>query len=173
MSQPFIAEIRVFAGTFAPQGYALCNGQLLPVSQNAALFAVIGTTYGGDGVTSFALPNLQGRANNHMGAGPGLSPYVQGETAGEETHTLIVEEMPAHNHALVAAATETTATPSTSVVLGSPTALIPTYGAAASLTSLSPTSVSPTFDGGAHENRQPYLVLNYIIALFGVFPTRN
>jgi microcystin-dependent protein len=173
MSEPFLGEIRVFCGTFAPQGYAMCNGQLLSIAQNTALFSILGTFYGGNGVSNFALPDLRGRAALHIGQGSGLSPYVLGEQGGEEGHTLTVGEMPAHSHAMAAATTETTATPSPSVVLGTPSALAPAYAVPSSLAQLAPNSVSPAYTTGAHENRQPYLVLNYIIALNGIFPSRN
>ncbi|HYM01972.1 MAG TPA: tail fiber protein [Stellaceae bacterium] len=168
MSEPFLGEIRVFAGNFAPRGWALCNGQVLSISQNTALFSILGTTYGGNGVNNFALPDLQGNAAVHQG-----SSFNLGETAGEESHTLTVEEMPAHTHNLNAAAGAITATPSTAVLLGTPAAQAPAYAAAGALTPLSPNAIAPTTGNQPHENRQPYLVLNYIIALQGVFPTRN
>jgi microcystin-dependent protein len=174
MSEPFIGEIRVFAGNFAPVGYAFCNGQLLSIAQNTALFSILGTTYGGNGTTNFALPDLQGRAALGQGQGPGLQPYVIGEIGGEETVTLTVAEMPVHSHALEGAASQSTAAPGPSVVLGTTSGLVPAYGGANAITPLAPGAISPPPGSGQpHENMQPYLVLNYIIALVGIFPSRN
>jgi microcystin-dependent protein len=173
MSEPLVGEIRVFAGNFAPVGYAFCNGQLMSIAQNTALFSILGTTYGGNGTTTFALPDLRGRAALGFGQGPGLENYDLGQASGEETHVLAIGEMPTHTHQLQGAASQTTATPGPAVVLGTTSGLLPAYGATAT-TPLAPQSIgSPTGSGQPHENLQPYLVLNYIIALLGIFPTRN
>jgi microcystin-dependent protein len=172
MSEPFLAQIQIVAYNFAPKGWAFCNGQLLPIAQNTALFSLLGTTYGGDGRTNFALPNLQGNAPLHVGSGqgPGLNSRVLGEAGGEDKHTLTVPEMPAHTHAFKRddSAVATTGTPSTTTALGKPFAL-KTYGPPNNLVPMG------TQAGGnqPHENRQPYLALNFIIALQGIFPARS
>ncbi|TCV89019.1 phage tail protein [Sulfurirhabdus autotrophica] len=165
---PFVGEIRAVGFNFAPVGWALCNGQLLPISQNTALFSLLGTTYGGNGQTTFALPNLQGRAMMHPGQGPGLTPHFLGETGGTASETLSPSAMPMHNHAFSAATgTATTGTPSgaSSLAAGS----VNTYGTANNLVPMGEVV------GGnqPHNNMQPYLVLNYVIALQGVFPPRS
>jgi microcystin-dependent protein len=171
MSDPFIAEIKMFGGNFAPRGYAFCNGQILPIAQNTALFSLLGTTYGGDGRVTFALPNLQGRSPLGFGQGPGLSPYSLGEQAGEDSHTLIASEMPAHSHELRAADTASTGTPGASVALAA-TATARLYR---SPTNLVATAAPLAASGGGqpHPNRQPYLAVSFIIALQGVFPARS
>ena len=171
MGTPFLGEIKMFAGNFAPRGYALCNGQLLPISQNTALFSIMGTTYGGNGQTVFGLPNLQGSGPLHAGEGPGLSPYALGQQGGEAAHTLNVAEMPSHAHTLHATSTATTGTPSSSTVLAA-TASAKIYGAAGNpVTMASPLGANA--GGQAHENRQPFLGLNFIVSLQGIFPARN
>src|SRR5271157_911831 len=176
MSNPFVAEIRIFCGNFAPTGWAFCNGQILPISQNTALFSLLGTTYGGDGKTTFALPNLQGSFPMHAGgsgAGPGLTPRILGDSSGTGTVTLIASEMPAHMHAPFASAD---AAASTSPVPGSTGAVmlaatsVPVYGALTEPTPLADAAIGPAGGDQPHENRQPYLSLNFIIALQGVFP---
>jgi microcystin-dependent protein len=155
-------------------GWALCQGQLLPISQNAALFSLLGTTYGGDGQSTFGLPDLRGRAALGMGQGSGLQPYVLGQPGGVESVTLTANQFASHTHALQAAATATTATPGSGVVLGTPAAATPTYAAAGTATQLVGSTVSPApGSDGPHENRQPSLAINYIIALFGIFPSQN
>lgn len=168
MADPFVAEIRIFAGNFAPKGWALCNGQLLPLSQNTALFSLLGTTYGGDGKSTFALPNLQGRAPMHPGQGPGLSLRDLGESGGAATVTLLPSEIPAHNHGPlhVHDAAGTSGTPSASKNLARAPGNI--YGPATNLVAM-----GDAIGGAAHYNRQPYLGLNFIIALQGVFPPRG
>ena len=170
MSEPFIAEVRMFGGNFAPRGWAFCNGQLLALSQNTALFALIGTFYGGNGQTTFGLPDLQGRAPIHAGQGPGLTDRSIGEKAGAESVTLTTSQMPAHTHQLKATAAATTGTPSNAVALA-PTSGARIYGPATNLAAMG-ASVSAS-GGQPHENRQPYLALNFIIALQGTFPSRN
>jgi microcystin-dependent protein len=165
---PFVGEIRVVGFNFAPTGWALCNGQLLPIAQNTALFSLLGTTYGGDGRSNFALPNFQGRAVMHPGQGPGLSQRYLGETDGANTETLTQAELPAHNHALSAASgSATTGTPSGSTSLAAGT--VNTYGAANNMVPMGEVV------GGnqPHNNMQPYEVLNFVIALQGVFPPRS
>jgi microcystin-dependent protein len=173
VADPFVAEIRIFPFNFAPKGWAFCAGQLLPLSQNTALFSLLGTTYGGDGKSNFALPNMQGNASMHPGQGPGLSLHDLGETGGSETVTLLESEIPSHPHNLMATAvTGTQSLPtsnSISRVSGATPYLAP---AGAPLVSFSGQAVTPTGGDQPHNNMQPYLTLNYCIALQGVFPAR-
>ena len=178
MSENFLGEIRMFGGNFAPKGWALCQGQLLPISQNSALYSLIGTTFGGDGSTTFALPNLQGRLPVGQGMGPGLSNRVIGESSGSETVSLATATMPAHNHPLYASSTASTqAQIGTGVLTGVPTGsgavLYATVADNPTIESLPPDSVSMTGSGVAHDNLMPSLCITFIIALFGVFPSRN
>jgi microcystin-dependent protein len=168
MADPFVAEIKIFAGNFAPRGHAFCNGQILPIIQNTALFALLGTTYGGDGQTTYALPNLQGRAPLHPGQGPGLSQRVLGETGGAAAVALQTSEIPPHNHGPlhVHDAAGTSGTPGAAKNFARAPGNI--YGPAANLVAMGDAIGS----GATHENRQPYLGLNFIIALQGVFPSR-
>lgn len=175
MADPFVAEIRIFGFNFAPTGWALCNGQILPISQNTALFSLLGTTYGGNGQSTFALPNMQGNAPMHPGQGPGLSLHDLGETGGSETVTLLQSEMPAHSHGLLVAGADVgdERTPvdrsfaRTTGVGGN------LYGAASNLVSMSPNALPPAGGGLPHNNMMPYLTLNFCIALQGVFPPRT
>jgi len=172
MSEPFVAEIRIFAGNFAPRGWAFCNGQLLPVAQNTALFSLIGTTYGGDGRSTTALPNLQGRAPMHPGRGPGLTDRRLGQRGGTETETLNEAQMPSHRHG-ARATTDTAVTnePSNNVlatVLGRGSNLYKTSGATTAMEPLRPTGGSQP-----HDNMQPFLTMNFIIALVGLYPSRS
>ena len=172
MANPFLGEIRAFPFNFAPKGWAFCDGQLMPISQNTALFSLLGTTYGGDGRTTFALPNLQGNAPLGFGQGPGLSLYDLGETGGEEAVTLLQSEIPAHNHA---AACNTNAADSASPggeVWAPEVAGSNAYGSAGG-TAMSPSALSVAGGSQPHNNLQPYLVLNYCIALQGIFPARG
>jgi microcystin-dependent protein len=172
VADPFVAEVRIFPFNFAPRGWAFCNGQLLPISQNTALFSLLGTTYGGDGRSTFALPNLQGRAPLQPGHGPGLSQRELGETGGSDTVALLQSEMPAHTHALQAQATPaTTSLPSTGATLAR-SAGGNAYKAAAPTQPMSAQVVAPVGGGQPHTNMQPYLTLNFCIALQGVFPPR-
>jgi microcystin-dependent protein len=165
-SDPFVAEINLFPFNFCPRGWAWCDGQLLPLSQNTALFSLLGTTYGGDGKTTFALPNLNGRVGMHPGWGPGLSPRYLGETGGSETVTLVHSEIPVHAHALQASpGAATSANPVTAVPGTSESAV---YHATGSATA----TLQPSGGGAPHNNMQPYLTLHYAIALQGIFPAR-
>ena len=169
MSEPFIAEIRIFAGNFAPRNWAFCNGTLLPIAQNTALFSLIGTIYGGDGRTTTALPDLQGRAPMHPGRGPGLTSRRLGEKIGANTVQLTEDQIPQHSHNLMSFTDATTNTPSTSVGIGA----APIYGSSGPTVDMEPGLLSNNGGGQAHENRQPSLGINYIIALQGLYPSRN
>lgn len=175
MSQPFLGQIMIFAGNFAPVGWAFCNGQLLSINQNTALFSLLGTTYGGNGVNTFALPDLRGRVPVHFGQGLGLSPYTQGEIAGTETVTLTQNNLPAHNHLLNAVSGAGTAgAPGPGEFLAQSTARDRIYSNAPTPdTTLSTATIAPTGGGQPADIRQPYLVMNFVIALQGVFPSRN
>ena len=163
MAEPFLSEIRLFSFNFAPKGWAGCNGQLLPINQNQALFSLLGTTYGGNGVTTFGLPNLQGAAPMHQGGGHPL-----GEHAGEQIHTVTLSEMPAHTHLVTASgANGSTAGPAV------PAAVNNAYGPPSNLTPLDPSSLTAAGGSQSHQNMQPFLVLNFCIALQGIFPSRN
>lgn len=176
MSEPFIAEIRIFAGNFAPRGWAFCNGQLLPISQNTALFSLIGTTYGGDGRTTTALPNLQGRAPMHPGRGPGLTDRRLGERGGVETVTLSEAQMPNHNHTLKASAgasdEEGEKSPANRVTGVTQTSR-KLYGPSANLTSMAGQALPNAGGSQPHNNLQPFLTINFIIALIGLYPSRS
>jgi microcystin-dependent protein len=170
MANPFIGEIKLVPYTFAPRDYALCNGQLMDISQNSALFALIGTTYGGDGVTTFALPDLRGRSAIHMGTGPGLSPYVIGEQSGAENVTVTTAQLPIHTHDPVVAGVggaNANSPVAARVASGGPTLYAPTPGSGAQMPLPSSGGSQP------HDNMAPYLVLNWVICLFGIFPSRN
>ncbi len=172
MSEPFIAEIRIFAGNFAPRGWAFCNGQLLPVSQNTALFSLIGTTYGGDGRTTTALPNLQGRAPMHPGRGPGLTARQLGEKGGLNTVTLSELQIPSHTHPQGAATRRPRSeTPTATTVVTE--AGEATYKTSGSNVAMASQAISNTGGSQAHNNVQPLLTLNYIIALVGLYPSRS
>ena len=176
MSEPFIAEIKIFAGNFAPRNYAFCNGQLLPIAQNTALFSLIGTTYGGDGRTTTGLPNLEGRAAMHPGNGPGLSSRRLGEGGGVETVTLTSQQMAQHNHNFGtsgAPASLFAPNANTSVVARANGNAFQTTTNANLVPLKQPETVGNTGGSGAHNNRQPYLTLNFIIALVGTYPSRS
>lgn len=166
MAEPFLSEIRIFSFNFAPRGWAQCNGQFLPINQNQALFALLGTTYGGNGQTHFALPDLRGRVSMHVGQGLSL-----GGRDGQESHTLVLSEMPAHTHQVRGSADGPTATPPTNNFWASNTGFTP-YGTVGN-TAMSAQPVSNVGGSQPHENRAPYLTLNYCIALTGVFPSQN
>jgi microcystin-dependent protein len=165
MSEPFLSEVKIVSFNFAPRGWAFCNGQLLPINQNQALFSLLGTTYGGNGQTTFALPNLQGRIPIHFGNG-----HTLGEAGGAESHTLITSEMPAHTHTFSASnATPNQGTPAGNMWASNSGA----YSSAQPDAIMNPASISNTGGSQPHTNVQPYLVLNFIIALQGIFPSQN
>lgn len=171
MADPFVAEIRIFGGNFAPRGWAFCDGQLLPISQNTALFSLLGTTYGGDGRTTFALPDLRGRSPLHQGQGPGLSSRQLGEPAGVENVTLTQSQIPVHTHALASGGAAVATNPGGNR-FGQP-ASAKIYGPATSMVPMSAAAIGSAGQNQAHGNRQPYLVLSFIIALQGIFPPRS
>ncbi len=176
MADPFVAEIRIFPFNFAPQGWATCDGQLLPLSQNTALFSLLGTFYGGDGRSTFALPNLQGSAALHHGQGSGLSDRVIGEQSGTETVNLLITEIPAHTHAVNAKNAGGTASPNGFVWgTSNATKLAANFyaPAAASPVDMNPLALSISGGSSPHNNMMPYLTLNFCIALQGVFPARG
>ena len=184
MSTPYLGEIRMFAGNFAPRGWAMCNGQLLSISSNSALFAILGVTYGGNGTTTFALPNFMGRVPVHLGSLAGGSTYVEGQFSGSESVTLLQTQMPMHTHVAIGGQQVTSAEGGQASPIGNIPAAIPVgdgtdYNAfappSAQNGSFGGSSVTLSVAGGsqAHSNMQPYLVVNFIIATVGVFPTRN
>jgi microcystin-dependent protein len=165
MGEPFLGEIKIVSFNFPPKGWALCNGQQLPINQNQALFSLFGTTYGGNGRTTFGLPNLQGRAPIHVGSG-----FVQGQIGGETAHTITIPEMTQHFHFFqVSQANANTPVPGGNTFGASNNA----YAAASNLTTIHPGTVTNTGGSQPHNNMQPYLVVNYIVALQGIFPSRN
>jgi len=174
-----IAEIRLFAGNFAPRNWAFCQGQLMSIAQNTALFSILGTTYGGNGQTTFALPDFRGRVAVGTGQGPGLPSITLGEVSGEPTHTLISTEMPAHVHQVRAStAGQATSANPTNNVLGigkvpSSSETINMYSAPGATVNLDPSGMTAVGGSQPHNNMQPYLGMNYIICLFGIFPSRN
>ena len=172
MANPFLGDIRLFAGNFAPRGYAFCSGQLLSIAQNSALFSLLGTTYGGDGQTTFALPDLRGRAPMHQGTGPGLTPRTIGESLGSEAVTLTGNQIPAHGHSQFASLNA--ATPAAGPT-GAPASSTTTafYGTGAPAIDMSSSAVGAAGGNQPHDNMAPYTVLNFIIALEGIFPSRN
>jgi microcystin-dependent protein len=177
---PFLAEIRPFPFNFAPRGWAFCQGQLLSIAQFTALFSILGTTYGGNGTTNFALPNLQGSVPIGQGQGAGLSPYIVGDTGGVESETLLSNQMPPHTHALPAFASGASATtPAANVApadghgSGRASFNVNTYTTQAPGTTLAPGAVTPTGGGQPHNNMQPSLVMNWCIAMQGIYPSRN
>lgn len=172
MSEPFIGEIRMFGFNFAPRGWAMCNGQLLAIAQNTALFSLLGTTYGGNGQTTFALPELRGRVPMHWGQGPGLSPYSQGQMGGSETVTLVTTQIPAHSHTVQCSSDDATS--------GDPFNCVPSAfpqkiyaGAPTPGRVMNPTMITGGGSNQPHANIQPYCVVNFCIALEGIFPSRN
>lgn len=181
MSEPFIGEIKIVGFNFAPRGYAFCDGSILAISSNTALFALLGTTFGGDGRTTFALPDLRGRVPMGMGQGPGLSDRLYGQDGGEENHTLTVNEMPSHSHTV----TVNMACSAEDAETGNPVGKFPAvpaaggtavnaYASAATGTMGASTGTANQTGGGqAHNNMQPYLTLNFVIAVEGLFPSRN
>ncbi len=172
MADPFVAEIRIFPFNFAPKGWAWCDGQLMPLSQNTALFSLLGTTYGGNGKSNFALPDLQGRAPMHPGQGPGLSLHDLGETGGSETVTLLQSEIPAHSHSVRASQADAIETRPEGQLLATGIG-VGMYAAPGALTQLSPNALTPAGGGAPHNNMMPYLTFYFCIALQGVFPPRT
>jgi microcystin-dependent protein len=167
MSEPFLAEIRIVGFNFAPRGWALCDGQILPINQNQSLYSLLGTTYGGDGRTSFALPDLRGRTPIHVGDG-----HVQGQKGGEETHTLSVAEMPHHDHMAVGSSNQANSpVPANNVLADSAPNEI--FHSPTNLVNLHSGTTANTGGGQAHDNMQPFLALYFVIALQGLFPSRN
>jgi microcystin-dependent protein len=165
MAEPFLSEIRIFSFGFPPKGWALCNGQLLPINQNQALFSLLGTTYGGDGRVNFGLPNLQGNVPIHTGAG-----HTLGERGGEQAHTLSISELPTHTHQLNGTSTAANTNVATGGYLGT---VNNGYGPAQNLVALGPAALANVGGSQAHLNMQPFLVLNFCIALQGIFPSQN
>ena len=173
MADPFVAEIRIFPFNFAPKGWAWCDGQLLPLSQNTALFSLLGTTYGGDGKSNFALPDLQGSSPMHPGQGPGLSLHDLGETGGTDTVTLLQSEMPSHSHAMMGAAND----PALAKLISNQASFSLSQGGGiyqdTQNAQLAPEAITPTGGDQPHNNMMPYLTLFFCIALQGVFPPRT
>lgn len=170
MSEPFLAEVRIVGFNFAPRGWAFCDGQILPINQNQSLYSLLGTTYGGDGRTSFALPDLRGRTPIHVGSSNGTH-HQLGSKSGEETHTLSAAEMPQHTHVFQGSTSDgTAAAPVSNVLAKSPN---PFYHEPANLKPMHAGTITNAGGGQAHDNMQPYLALNFCIALQGLFPSRN
>jgi microcystin-dependent protein len=165
MAEPFLSEIRIMSFGFAPRGWAECNGQFLPINQNQALFSLLGTTFGGNGQTTFALPDMRGRVPLHVGGG-----HINGERGGEEAHMLSIAEMPGHVHPMNAADAPANLNVGTGAMLGQRAGA---YAAPGNLTALAPTEISNVGGGQAHFNMQPFLALNFSIALQGIFPSQN
>ncbi|HEX3130494.1 MAG TPA: tail fiber protein [Thermoanaerobaculia bacterium] len=163
MAEPFLSEVRIMSFVFAPKGWALCNGQLLPINQNQGLFSLLGTTFGGDGRVNFALPDLRGRVPIHVGGA-----HTLGERGGEQAHTLSIAEIPTHTHVMNGTSANADSNDPTSRFLASSNNI---YGTATALTSLSPTSVTNVGGSQAHLNMQPFLTLSFCIALQGIFPS--
>jgi len=174
MAEPFLGEIRIASFGFAPKGWAMCNGQLLPINQNQALFAILGTTYGGDGRTTFALPDLRSRTPISFGGGPGLASYNLGQSGGAENVTLTQAQTPAHVHALSASTLPaSTNLPANDVLAKKAKFGVDDFVTSNNTTPMNPQALSVVGSGSPHENRQPFLSLNFVIALQGIFPSQN
>jgi microcystin-dependent protein len=174
MADPFLGEIRMFAGNFAPKGWALCDGQLLPIKENDALFSLLGTTYGGDGRVTFGLPDLRGRLTNHVGRGPGLTNRDMGQRTGSERVTLTANQVPTHDHPFMASSQEATDTGLNGKVLAkTPSSDLFYTPTETKAISLMPDSVQSVGDNQPHNNIMPYLCINFIIALVGTYPSRT
>jgi microcystin-dependent protein len=171
MAQPFVGEIRLFAGNFPPNGWNFCDGQLVAIAENEVLFALIGTTYGGDGVNTYALPDLRGRVPIHQGSN-GVSSYVVGQAGGVESATLAGGQMPAHRHAMLASTSPATATHGPAEVLGS-SATMNLYGSGAPNMAMDPNAIAQVGGNQPHENMPPFVTLSYIVSMFGIFPSQN
>ena len=173
MAQPYVGEIRMFGGNFAPAGWMFCEGQLLPISENETLFNLIGTTYGGGGQSTFALPDLQGRLPVHMGQGPGITQsYVVGEKAGVESVTLTTQQIPIHNHAVQTSNDIASSNSANNSILAQSTQIL-MYTQDTATKFMPPTAVSPVGGSQPHDNLQPYLCISFIISLFGIFPSQT
>jgi len=172
MADPYVGEVRLFAGNFAPNGWALCQGQLVSIAENETLFQLIGTTYGGDGQNTFALPDLRGRVPLHQGTGPGLSTRVIGQLGGAERVTLTAAQLPPHTHALTAssAPAQSAAGPSGNVLAAT---AVNIYGSGPPSVPMAAVATSAAGGAQPHDNMAPFLVMNYIISLFGVFPSQS
>ena len=170
MAQPYVGEIRMFAGNFAPAGWMFCEGQLLPISENETLFQLIGTTYGGDGESTFALPDLRGRIPIHMGQGPDGTTYQLAEAAGVEEVTLNTQQIPVHNHAFLASTSAAAATDPTNQVIAQ-SSQIHIFTQDVTNRQMNPNSLTPVGGNQPHTNFQPYLCVDFIISLFGIFPS--
>lgn len=170
MAQPYVGEIRMFAGNFAPSGWLFCDGQLLPISENETLFQLIGTIYGGDGQSTFALPNLQSRIPIHMGNGPDGNYYQLAQMAGTEQETLTTQQIPNHSHPLLASSAIANATSPQGNVVAQSTQVTPYVEDVASV-NMAPNAVGPVGGSQPHENTQPFLCVNFIISMFGIFPS--
>ena len=168
MAEPFLSEVRIMSFVFAPKGWALCNGQLLPINQKQPLFSLLGTTFGGDGRVNFALPDLRARTPIHVGSG-----HTLGERGGEQAHTLSIAELPTHTHVLNATSSVSTTNTSTSSVMLAQSTSAFLYNTAANLQAMSPAAVTNTGGSQAHLNMQPFLTLSFCIALQGIFPSAN
>jgi microcystin-dependent protein len=173
MSEPFVGEIRMFGGSFAPRSWALCDGQLLAVNQNDALFSLLGTTYGGDGRTTFGLPDLRGRIPLHAGSGPGLTPRSLGSRSGTESNTLNANQLPAHNHIFNGTTNPAGDTSPAGNLPGTAAGSNLYNNASANLVAMDADMVATNGGGGSHNNVMPFLCVNFIIALFGIYPSRN
>ncbi len=172
MSEPFVGEIRMFAGNFAPRGWALCDGQLLAISQNDALFSLLGTIYGGDGRTTFGLPDLRGRIPIHAGTGPGLSPRPLGQKGGAETETITLNQLPSHTHTIqFSTSPGTQSNPDGEFLGASPNVRV--FVPIPPIVNMASTAISGVGGGGSHTNVMPFLCINFIIALFGIYPSRQ
>lgn len=174
MSDSYIGEVRLFAGNYAPQGWALCDGALQSISENEALFALIGTTYGGDGQSTFALPDMRGRLPLHQGTGPGLTTRVMAEMLGSEAVTVLDTQMPAHLHPVVASATDATASiPTNAIPAGQPGDTLYLSNPSVAAVSMSNRTLQPAGGSLPHDNTMPFVCVNFIISLFGIFPSQS
>jgi len=174
MSDPFIAQITMFGGNFAPRGWAFCNGQLLPIAQNTALFSIVGTTYGGDGRTTFGLPDLRGRVPMHAGTGPGLTPHQLGQKSGSESVVLTASQLPSHNHAANCVAPGGNSSDAANNFWADDAGVSSgTYHSGPPTATMNAGAIGSSGGGQPHDNMQPYQVVNFIIALQGIFPSRN
>ena len=172
MTEPFVGEIKMVGFNFAPRGYATCDGQIMSIQQNTALFSLLGTTYGGNGTTTFALPDLRGRFPTHQGQGPGLATRVIGEVAGQESVTLLANELPQHSHQLIGSSTGGNVSPANGFPAADSSNTVAVYGSTGD-TAMHPGAIGVAGGNQPHTNMPPYLVVNFVIALEGIFPSRN